>query len=613
MGKVEFMNDPLFITDPPFDSPQNMTIIWFDYTTTPLCGWIERQYRIYTEKAIQPPSRLLTIENPKSAWFEAIHAGKMGELLKSSGKFGVYMRFSKLAKNILNVIIVLYVVVIGWYYASGPFRINIHVDDAQKPLLILICAILLRLSPKIARKLWSKTVLFTALMTAISVVLTLGGGEILVRAMYPHGSATVAGGPGHQNFRYDYNNKNKRFPTVDGPKKPGITRILVQGDSVTCGLGVRDWSAIYPNRLLAMLNANGEKYDMETIAIPNRELDWHANMLRENLDRVEPDIIIYQFYFNDIQLEYCHHHDCGRPGADMGPWRQWRWHKSLLDNSYLYFFMDYNLWSLAWALKQPNPYFEWLNKDFEEGTEKGERLREAFHDWAVQATTHAKRVMIMMYPSLPYKDDYPLKPVSQRMKKYSLPNVFAIPVYTQRKNSGDNIYDKTSTFGKSRKAAYGDGKPGQIMFGPYIQLAKGQYTATFRLKLEDFAGDGAVADISVTKDKGKAPLASKTMFKEDFGKQGEWREFTLQFVINEKIASEIEFVITYRGAGALYADTISFPVSYPTPIEIVDLTQTLRGFDTYSSIFDFHPNAKTHAIMADELYKELTKKKPPVM
>jgi hypothetical protein len=516
----------------------------------------------------------------------------------------------------LNVIIVLYVWVIGWYYVSGPFRINImniRVDNSQNPLLILICAILLRLSPKIARKLWSKTGLFTAIMTALTVVLSLCGGEILVRAMYPHGSAKVAGGPGHQGFRYDYNNRSKRFPTIDGPKKPGITRILVQGDSLTFGQGVRDWSVIYPNRLLAMLNANGEKYDMETIAVPNRELDWHADTLRENLGRVNPDIIIYQFYINDIELEYCHHHDCGKPGAGMGPWREWRWHKSLWDNSYLYFVMDHALWSLAWSLKHPNPYFEWLNKDFEEGTEKGERLREAFHDWAVQATTHASRVIMMLYPSLPYKDEYPLKPVSQRMKKYSLPNVFTIPVYTQKSHIGVNLDDKTSTFGKIRRAAYGDGKPSQMMFGPYIQLAKGQYTATFRLKLENFAGDGAVADISVTKDKGKAPLASKTLFKEDFGKQGEWREFTLQFVINENIASGIEFVILYRGVGDLYADTVSFPVSYPTPIEIVDLTEALHGLDTYSSVFDFHPNAKAHGVMADELYEQLMKKKLPEM
>ena len=63
---------------------------------------------------------------------------------------------------------------------------------------------------------------------------------------------------------------------ASGPKRPGIIRILVQGDSITYGVGVSDYKELYPYQLLKKLNAEGEKYEMLSIGVPGRETDGHA-------------------------------------------------------------------------------------------------------------------------------------------------------------------------------------------------------------------------------------------------------------------------------------------------------------------------------------------------
>jgi hypothetical protein len=45
--------------------------------------------------------------------------------------------------------------------------------------------------------------------------------------------------------------------------------------------------------------------------------------------------------------------------------------------------------------------------------------------------------------------------------------------------------------------------------------------------------------------------------------------------------------------------SIDIPVDYG--MEVVDLTEALNTFDTHASIFDAHPNARAHQVVAEEV------------
>jgi hypothetical protein len=111
---------------------------------------------------------------------------------------------------------------------------------------------------------------------------------------------------------------------------------MVVGDSITYGLGVRDWRDTWPEVLARRLERELRPHEFAVFALPGQEMPQHAEVARRWAMRVSPDILIYQWYVNDIEDR--------RPRPDFKrPWHRSRWNEFLRQHSYFYFLIDHRL------------------------------------------------------------------------------------------------------------------------------------------------------------------------------------------------------------------------------------------------------------------------------
>ncbi|MBF0171225.1 MAG: hypothetical protein HQK87_09085 [Nitrospinae bacterium] len=210
------------------------------------------------------------------------------------------MSFGSGAQRLLGALVVLYLAIIGWTLAFGGFDLSfgpvqIYVTDLSRPTQILALLTLLYTLVWIGR---SRQRTFTAVAGVLSLVLFLLLGEGMMRVIYHNPND---GEPGFNRRMYSLRPDGQRWPTATGPKKPGIPRILIQGDSLTWGAPKR-WEDLYPNLLLDRLNAGGEKYEMHVIGKAGLETNHHVEKLRRRVDAIDPDIIVYQWFLNDMEI-----------------------------------------------------------------------------------------------------------------------------------------------------------------------------------------------------------------------------------------------------------------------------------------------------------------------
>ncbi len=435
--------------------------------------------------------------------------------------------------------------------------------------------------------------LFGACFSLISVVLTMYAAEMLLRRM--------AAKKGWDKWVYTTNEQGNRGPVAGGPKRPGISRILVQGDSLTYGVGVSDYRELYPYQLLARLNKAGEKYEMLSNGVPGRELDGHARLLEEIATELNPDMIIYQWFVNDVELTHEN-----RPESRSALWRRLPCHVGLKRRYYLYNLLDERL--AGWLPAFNRSYEQYLLEDYAEKSRTGYwyPVRYAFHRWATRATLTANRNILLLYPLLPFKGEYPLRSLHQRMAEMAGRSIFSMPAYEMHMKDGDNVEDKASTYGLTRKAIAGLTRTNCfLVHGPYLPLGPGNYAVTFRLKADTFQA-GPVAKLDVVCDETATTLAQTVTGSKDFAATNSWQDFTLPFSLAKPWTGDIEFRVTYLGNGNLSVDTIRLPTQYN--VEVLDLTPHLKDLDTWASPTDGHPNAKTHKLMAELLYRQISRK-----
>lgn len=505
------------------------------------------------------------------------------------------------AVRLLDTIIVFYLCLSGFFYLFGGFDFHrpfhIYLVDMNKPFEILVAAIMARsMIFGIQYLAVERKRVFFFMAFILSSILTVAAGEALLRIIYIDGGSKIYGAPGGRRFVRTYDHGLYRFPHVTGPKKPGITRIYIQGDSITYG-NIRKWTDLYPYLLLKKLNKKSIKYEMHVDSLHGREIDGHLAALRQAVYKykLDPDIIVYQWFENDIELSKSNRPKKMGQHLENLPWSGW-----LNANSYLYNFLNKRLNSfLPWEGKS---YIQYLTDEFNEKTVNWYKFRVLFHEWATYATEHDRRVVLMIYPALPFTGEDPLKTLHNNVKRICGQNNFLIPAIALPHNTGTEIDDKSSTFGKVMKATIRDSAEGFLVFGPYIPLARGKHTVTFRMKVGRLTKNH-VAIIDAVYEKGNKILATKEITGSDFNKAGAWKIFTISFNIKDRIMENIEFRVHYLGGADLTVDEIETPTNYG--IETLDLTPYLKGMDTTVSIFDPHPNEETYKIVANALYHKI--------
>lgn len=223
-------------------------------------------------------------------------------------------------------------------------------------------------------------------------------GELFLRMVFWDGmSFSAHRGPIVQqlekDFRFNRFDGPSRGPEPSGPKHPQATRIVIQGDSITWGQGVRKEENLFSSRLLTSLQETTGHVDMAVLARPGREIDEHLQQLNKWGHELQPDVIIYQWYINDIELD-----KKDRPRTDR-LWRHPEFVYSMLQkNSYFWFFLDFSLDTLL-----PSPalsYERYLSNHFKEGSHGWQMFEQQFSDWVKSAKELTPHVVVALYPHL---------------------------------------------------------------------------------------------------------------------------------------------------------------------------------------------------------------------
>ena len=116
--------------------------------------------------------------------------------------------------------------------------------------------------------------------------------------------------------------------------------------------------------------------------LPGRDIPKHLEELERWGPVVKPDVLIYQWYVNDIEVV------SHRPNRTQR-WQRWPGHDWLRRTSYLYYFLDNRASELV-----PPPdrtYVDYILQDFRPGTAEWSEFERYFHAFASARARRSRR------------------------------------------------------------------------------------------------------------------------------------------------------------------------------------------------------------------------------
>ncbi len=250
---------------------------------------------------------------------------------------------------------------------------------------------------------WARLDAAVRRINVVWLKLLAGGGvallaaEVFMRAVFFDGASFGWGaGPIVERFEQRYYHLNRfgsRGPDALGPKPPGALRIMVQGDSITFGAGLRDEHDAYPSLVLSGLQrAAPSRIEMSVHAVGGHHIVTHLENLQRFGPEVEPDVLIYQWHLNDTETD-----EFQQLGVRDRPWASLFCHKLLQRVSYAWWFLDFELAiRLLGTRRDFERYFQAvLSLDQPRWT----GFEAVFRAWAAQSRQLCPRVAVLLYPS----------------------------------------------------------------------------------------------------------------------------------------------------------------------------------------------------------------------
>ena len=110
-----------------------------------------------------------------------------------------------------------------------------------------------------------------------------------------------------ENFQIHYQMNSSGYRDSEfGPKSETTARIISIGDSFTFGEGVKS-EHVFPGVLESKLFKSGCKSEVYNLGINGHDLKDEYALLPLHLNIYQPDLVIWQFLFNDISNYYLYH------------------------------------------------------------------------------------------------------------------------------------------------------------------------------------------------------------------------------------------------------------------------------------------------------------------
>ena len=423
-----------------------------------------------------------------------------------------------------------------------------------------------------------------------SLLIFLASGEAALRVIYRDQGRATLGGPGGHSFQHLYIKDKERGRFDTGPRRPGIQRLMVVGDSISWGLGVRDWSAIWTERLAQALERKGGPVEMAVLAEPGRDMWEHMAVVQEWGSRVQPDILIYQWYVNDVEV--VEH----RPRFHRA-WQRWSQHERVRNSSYLYFLLDHM--AASWLPQPERSYTDYMLQDFEPGTYAWAEFERAFHSFSTRAMEAAPTRLIVLYPQVPFRGAYPLQPIHERMRTLAGPHQLSIPPAGLVPVAGRTEPEPDAAWKQVVRVPAGAAGP--VIETRDYYVSEGVLDVALRLMCDSPSGSATVLAMEAV-DNVTNQIVGRGNAAVDVQARG-WQQVPVRIDIRGTNGHSVRLRLVSPGALALSVASIDIPVDYG--FTVVDITEPLNAFNTHASMFDAHPNERAHAVMAQEVLAAL--------
>jgi hypothetical protein len=440
-----------------------------------------------------------------------------------------------------------------------------------------------------------RRIALSLLLMVFSFAIFLATGEIGLRVIYRDAGKRTLGGPGGYGFEHLTLHDEQRGRFDIGAKNPLKPRILILGDSITWGQGVREWQDVWPERLAGALEHAGTPHEMAGLAMPGRDIPAHVEQMEEWVSTIRPDVFVYQWYVNDIEV------NSDRP-RNQRSWQQWSGHERLRRTSYLYYFLDNRL--STYLPPSDRSYVQYILEDFAPGSREWSEFERLFHTLAMRAEEFAPIRMMVIYPQVPYRGTSPLKPIHDRVIGLAGPHRFALPPAAWIRFAGTPVARADARWHQAVEVP-----PGAL--GPVLE------TREFYMPVGSF---DVMVSIATTASSGGSPAPAQASIASleliDHLTNGVlattaipalpshdgWQEVTVPMRVID-MGRHVRLRLTSGGGAAFEVASIEIPVDYS--FKVIDLTETLNGFDTHTSIFDAHPNTRAHEIIAENVFEAL--------
>ena len=424
----------------------------------------------------------------------------------------------------------------------------------------------------------------------VSLFIFLLSGEAVLRVVYRDRGKATLGGPGGHSFEHLYikNEERGRFDT--GPRRPGVPRLLVVGDSISWCLGVRDWTAIWTERLARALEQMGGPVEMVVSAEPGRDMWEHMAAVQELGSRVQPDVLIYQWYVNDIEV-------VKRRPRFHRPWQRWSQHERMRNVSYLYYFLDHM--AASWLPQPDRSYTEYILQDFGAGTYEWAEFERAFHSFATRARESAPKRLMVLYPQVPFRGAYPLQPIHDRMRTVAGPHQLSMPPAGLVAVAGAIEPRPDAVWKQAIRVPAGAAGP--VIETRDYYISEGSLDLALRMMCDGPTTGAAVltleaVDHITNQIVGKATAAVDAQARD-------WQQVPVKIDSRGTNGHSVRLRLSSPGGLAFSLASIDTPVDYG--FTVVDITEPLNTFNTHASMFDAHPNERAHDVMAQEVLAAL--------
>ncbi len=218
-------------------------------------------------------------------------------------------------------------------------------------------------------------------------------------------------------------------------KPPGITRILVLGDSIAAGVYIDDYSRIFPARLQQILDPDVTTVEVINFGVSGYNTRQEVEILRTKGLQFQPDIVLVAYCLNDrfrvdrIILKGLHEAE-----RSQSPINRYGIHRYFVWSS-LYRLIRFRvMWEdpLDFQLDQMDQ-MDFLGND---------TVEDSFKDLKKIADTHGFKVMITLFPNFRQLDPYLYSEEHTKIRQFAENSGFLfldlLPGYRKYRKSSDN-------------------------------------------------------------------------------------------------------------------------------------------------------------------------------